>query len=241
MKKYNVLLLDDEDGNNKLLRHFIENYCPELKVVAECQTIQSAYREIIKHSSLIIFLDIELGNQESGFDLIDLINKRNDQIIVVSAFSDYAIQAFRYETTDFLMKPVKISELVEAVTRAIKRMQQPKKLNTGEAMEQIPLQMYTRTQFVSPEAILFLESELTQTKIYMEDGGVFESSDRIGEFENQLDDGLFFRLHKSFIINVKQVNSILHEGNNSFVEMKNGAKVPIARRRKKITYTRLEA
>ncbi len=241
MKKYNVLLLDDEDGNNKLLRHFIESYCPELNVVAECQTIQSVYREIIKYEVLIIFLDIELGNQENGFELMELINKRNDQIIIVSAFSNYAIQAFRYETTDFLMKPVKISELVEAVTRATKRMQQKSKVNTGEAMEQFPLQMYTKTQFVSPEAILFLEAEFTHTQIYMEDGSVFESSDRIGEFENRLDNGLFFRVHKSFIINTKQVNSILHEGAYSFVEMKNGAKIPIARRRKKLTYTRLEA
>ena len=75
----------------------------------------------------------------------------------------------------------------------------------------------------------------------MEDGSVFESSDRIGEFENRLDNGLFFRVHKSFIINTKQVNSIFHEGAYSFVEMKNGAKIPIARRRKKLTYTRLEA
>jgi len=233
MEKYNVVLLDDEVGNNQLLRHFIESYCPNLTIVAECKTVQSAYLEIIKHNDLIVFLDIELGNQENGFELLDLINKRKDQIIIVSAYPNYAIQAFRYETADFLMKPVKISELVDAVHRAIKRLNSEGFLKNDSDGENFPVQLYSKTQFINTEHIIYLEAEYSITKLVMRDGTILESTERIGELEQKLNKSTYFRVHKSFIVNFKAVSSIWNEGTNGFIEMKNGAKIPIARRRKK--------
>lgn len=238
MKIYNVLILDDEEQNNKLLCHFLKTYCSNVRVIGTFTDVASAYAEIIRHDQLILFLDIELGSHQNGFELVDLISTRHDQVIIVSAYPDYAIQAFRYQITDFLMKPIRINELVEAINRSVRNLESVESLSPD--VQRMGFQLYNKVEFVEIDDILYFKAELTTTEIKMTHGKSLESTWRIGEIEERLNPKLFFRVHKSFIINKRMVRSIMHKGTLSFLEMVDGSLIPIARRKKKATYLELD-
>lgn len=238
MKVYDALILDDEQQSNELLKHFLETYCPNVRLVGAYTNVEDAYAKIISCSQLILFLDIELGAHQSGFELVELIANRNDKIIIVSGHSNYAIKAFRYEITDFLMKPVKISELVEAVNRCIRQVEMSE--NGQPFAGRMGFQLYNRVEFIELNSILYFKADVSMTDIRMTKGRSLESTWRIGEIEERLNPKLFVRVHKSYLVNKHLVKSIIHKGAVSFLEMADGSMIPIARRKKKSTYTELD-
>src|ERR1035437_4787774 len=115
-KSIKTIIVDDEKPSREALVNYITEYCPDIEIVSECKSIKTAYKSISELKPQLVFLDIEMPNG-SGFDLLKMFETIDFKVIFITAFSDYAIQAFRFSATDYLLKPVKVIELIDAVAK----------------------------------------------------------------------------------------------------------------------------
>ena len=111
-----TIIVDDEHPAREGLRNWLKEFCPDVDVLADAGSVKTAVESIYQHNPDLVFLDIELPDGD-GFEMLRRLNRINFKIIFVTAFSEYAIKAFRFYATDYLLKPVNISELMEAVNK----------------------------------------------------------------------------------------------------------------------------
>ena len=242
MKTIKTILVEDEVKNMELLLHFIKKYCPSLEVVATCLTFAEAVKTLNKVEADLVFLDILL-DENTSFDLLETINHTNFQIIFTTAFDEYAIQAFKYNTVDYLLKPVVIEQLVDAVTRAEERIEQKSTANQGEIQQLsnrliginpfnlLVISGMNKVDFIRQDEIIYLKSAGRYTEFHFNDANrQVLATKPIGEFENALDHVKFYRIHNSYIINLNQLVKI-NKVSGNYCEMVNGDNLPISRRR----------
>ncbi len=111
-----TIVVDDEAPSREVMCNYLRDFCTDVEVVATASSVKSAYRAIQKYNPDVVFLDIEMPDGK-GFDLLKMFGKINFRIIFVTAYSEYAIKAFRVNAADYLLKPVKIDELNAAVEK----------------------------------------------------------------------------------------------------------------------------
>src|SRR5580692_7404342 len=109
-----ALLVDDIEKANVVLRRQLIEHCPEVKIIGEAEDADEAMKKIELHHPQLVFLDIEMEGKD-GFDLLEETRERNFHVIFVTAHSEFAIKAFRFSVTDYLLKPVSGSILKQAV------------------------------------------------------------------------------------------------------------------------------
>lgn len=242
MKTIRTVLVEDEHKNMELLQHFIKKYCGNLEVVAACTTFQEALTTLDTEEVDLVFLDIRL-DENTSFDLLESLGHRSFQIIFITAYDEFAIRAFKYNTIDYLLKPIVIDELVEAVTRAEEHIEQHSEVNRGEILHLsnhligrnpynlMVISGMNKVDFVRQDEIVYLKSAGRYTEFYFNDGRrKVLVTKPIGEFESSLDQIKFYRIHNSFIINLNFLNQINKVAGN-YCEMSNGDNLPISRRR----------
>ena len=111
-----AVIVEDEEASRETLKNYLEKYCPDVKLMAMAESINQGLVEIEKHKPDVVFLDIEMpyGN---AFDLLEKLDDINFEIVFVTAYSNYAIQALNMSAAYYLLKPVDIDELVNAVEK----------------------------------------------------------------------------------------------------------------------------
>lgn len=238
--KYTAILVDDEEHNSALLNHFITDYCPEIEVVAICDNFMDGFKEISRLNPEIVFLDIRLGPNEDSYQLMDILKKSSAQIILVTAYEEYASKAFRYSVTDYILKPIKINELIDAIDKAKTQIALKKESETTD-QESIPIislenkliEIVTKDgiQYLQLKEIFYLEAAAAQTKIFLGNGDLFTVNQILGDLDEQLPIPFFSRVHKSFTVNLQNVISVVKKDGFQ-LELSNGAMVPISRRKK---------
>ena len=188
------------------------------------------------------FLDILL-DRDNSFHLLENLEKTSFHIIFTTAYDEFAIKAFRYNATDYLLKPIVIDELVKAVDRVEEQIhkkefvhrEQIKRLSESILKKQ-PLNYLTvsgmdRVDFIQPEDIIYLKSAGRYTEFYLQDKKrKIISSRPIGEYETILPQDRFYRIHNSFLINLGALININKKAGN-YCELTNGVSLPISRRR----------
>jgi len=112
-----AILIDDEISNLENLRTLLEKHCPQVSIIATAQNITDAVDIIEKYSPDLVFLDIQMGEQ-TGFDVLKILPTRNFEVIFVAAYDQYGIQAVKFAALDYLLKPIDIEELINAVNKA---------------------------------------------------------------------------------------------------------------------------
>ncbi len=237
-----TLIIDDEENARKNLKLILDEYCPETEVIAEADSAKQARELINKHQPDLLFLDINMPN-EDGFELLDSIENKNFAVIFVTAHNQFALKALKAGAIDYIEKPIDIEELQVAV----------KKINTNKAennnvnfemikqlldeykndnkSETIAVPTIAGYEIIKTSDIIHLEADESYTKIFLVDGEKCLSSMTIARYEKVLDKNTFFRIHKSHIINMrnhlKEFNR--HEGNVAIMD--NGQQIPVARRK----------
>jgi two-component system LytT family response regulator len=245
--KHTAILVDDEHENNLLLSHFIKQYCPEVEILAVCSSFSDAFGDIKRLNPEILFLDITLGPNEDAFQLLKLLGDIDSKIIFITAHHEFALQAFRFSAIDYLLKPIKIDELVEAVNKVIKlnkpQEQYAEKLNLLQTIlldkeimnmthnKTINIPIEDKIEFWQQKDILMVEARLKDSIVIDVNGNRFNTTLSIGDFENTLDKSNFLRVHKSFIINKECVISVSN-GSNLLLNLLNGTCIKVARRKK---------
>ena len=111
-----AVIIDDEKLARDVISNYLQDYCQDVEVVATASSLKTAWSAIQKTSPDLVFLDIEMPDG-NGFDLLNMFEKIDFKVIFVTAYSEYAIKAFRFSAIDYLLKPVKIDELIDAVAR----------------------------------------------------------------------------------------------------------------------------
>ena len=231
-----AVIVDDVVKAIVVLRRLLNAHCPEVNIVGEADDVDDAIRLIELHHPKLVFLDIRMAGK-SGFDLLDEIKERNFHVVFVTAHSEYAIKAFRFSVTDYLLKPVNSEDLKHAVQK-VKKLLDAADLNTlqvpakdVDGLQTLRIPSTNGLAFVYINNIIRLEADGHYTNIYMDNGRHYISSYHLKQFEEHLDDKLFLRLHRSHLINQDQIKSVAQK-DSLVIEMNDGAKIEVPRRHK---------
>lgn len=234
-----TIVVEDELNNLNLLSHFLKKYCPEVDLVASCQTKDEGVELVNQLNPDLLFLDIVL-EENTAFELLEEIEHKDVNVIFVTAFDEYALKAFRYHAVDYLLKPLQIDELVDAVKRV--KEQDPKSnfLNgdpkaLSESLKSmgnkyVIVSNIDKVNFVKNEEILYCKSSGRYTEFFLTGGRKLLASKSLGEYESLLNPRFFFRIHKSYIVNLDKISNINKKAGN-YCELKDGSYLPISRRR----------
>jgi len=239
MKTYNSIIIDDEPKLQKVLQLKLEKFCPQISVLACANNAKDSYALITRKQPDIIFLDISMPD-ETGFDLLDYFDSFSFEIIFVTGFSEYAIEALRLSAVDYLLKPVRTKLLVQAVKKAIYRIDERKDIerykilkenlnNSGSHKNKIAIPGLDNYQFIEVANIIRCEGWDNYTKIHLANGEVLISSYSIGVIKDLLTNYNFYSTHKSHLINIDEIASYQKDGT---LVLSDAAEVPVARRRR---------
>lgn len=232
-----AIIIDDEERGIDVLARLIDHYCPEINVVSTATDILTAATGIRQHRPDVVFLDIAMpgGN---GFQLLELFDQIDFEIIFVTAYHEYAIKALRFAALDYLLKPVNINELQQACKRLqLKRGQKHilpirqlrETLIQGAPLNKIVLSDMTGHYFVNIHDIIYCEADENYTHIYMTGDLKYTVSRPLKEYGELFERHHFFRIHKSFLINLGQVAFV----NKDFqVIMNNRKELPLSFRKR---------
>lgn len=228
----------------------IELHCPDLQIVAECQDAKQALESIKLLNPQLIFLDIAMPGK-SGLDMLNELKEIWFEIIFVTAHSQYSIRAFHFSAVDYLLKPVDETLLIHAVQRATARIgahagsgnidalfYNLQKIHKPEDMK-LCISTLKGFQVFRLSDILYLEAVSSYTIFHMVNGHQITTSRSIIDYELMLEDNLFCRIHKSYIINLTHVLEY-KKGEGGVVRLTNGKEVEVSRRRKEIFLVRIK-
>ena len=178
MKKIKAIIVDDELNARSLLRNFIEDHCPEIEIIADAEDVKSAVKIINKNQVDLVFLDVEMPN-ENGFALFDYFNKPTFETVFCTAYSQYAIKAFEVSAVDYILKPIGITKLKEAVEKVVlKRALNLPQTNIGilkenlqeNKIKKIGVHIGDGIVFMDLNDILYFEADGSYTTIHHKNG-----------------------------------------------------------------------
>lgn len=116
MTNITAILIDDESSSRNSLRQKLQTYCPYIQIIAECENGEEGIKAIQSSSPDIVFLDVEMPRM-NGFVMLQHLEQRSFELIFTTAYDHYAIRALRESALDYLVKPIEIKLLLEAVER----------------------------------------------------------------------------------------------------------------------------
>lgn len=235
------IIIDDEPGNIVTLTELIKEYCPQIIIAGSAPDIITGREIIEKTSPDLVFLDIEMpfGN---AFDLLDKLAPIKFEIIFITAFNNYALKAIKYAALDYILKPVNIDELKNAVKKAIDRIEE-KNINSrinylltnlrpeNQAVQKIGLPTREGFYFEDVNNLMYLKAEGSYTSVFINSKRKELVSRNLKEFEDILPENNFCRVHHSYIINTSFVKKY-YKGRGGYVEMEDGTAIEIAVRKK---------
>ena len=216
------------------MTNVLQRYLPLVFPLYTADSFDEALELAVAHRPLLLLLDIEV-NGASAFDLLPQLPAYHYAVIFTTAHEGYASQAFRVHAADYLLKPIIAAELREAVHNAVARIEAAAASYAGYKFQTLPpaITMPTVEGFslLRPADILYGKAAGNYTELVMRSKTKITSSATLGHFESQLQSYGFFRIHRSFLINVVEVVSY-RKGEGGFVEMSDGAVLEISRYRK---------
>lgn len=238
---YNCIIIDDEAGARELLSNFLQRFFPDFHVAGQGGSVAEAVDLIDRVKPQLVFLDIELP-LGTGFDVLDKVSFHGFRVIFISAYNQYAIDAFRISAVDYLLKPLKLKELREALSRfeerllpelsAIPAQQISEAIKTHEhSSNKIVLPTLNGFEVLMASEIIRCEADRNYTRFILDSGRVILVSKTMKEFENSLSSQGFFRIHQSYIVNLNKIKRYF-KGQGGEVEMSDGALIPVSRFKK---------
>jgi two-component system, LytTR family, response regulator len=237
-----AVLIDDEPNNLQNLQVLLQTYCPQIEVCALALNAQQGITALGIHRPDLLFLDIQMPGQD-GFALLRSLAQYDFEVIFVTAYDQYAIQAMRFSAVDYLLKPVDIGELQAAVARAGKqrqlKVQSQQVANLMQWLQaqarqeemQIALSSTQETRFVKTREIIRCESSNNYTTFFLSDKTSLLVSKPIYEYDDLLSAFGFLRCHQSHLVNKAFIKSWKKE-HGDFLLLADGTLVPISRGKK---------
>lgn len=232
-----ALIIDDEEQSRYTLADYLSKYCKKIELVGQGRSVAEGLEKIRTHKPDLIFLDVEMPDG-TGFDLLENFKTPFFDVIFVTAFNHYAVKAFRFSALDYLLKPVDLEILKEAVNKireSKKSKYLPRQLNllkvSTNGFNKIALPSGNGIIFVNIDEIIRCQSDRNYSIFFLKNGDRIMVSKTLKEYEEILSSLRFYRIHHSHLINMSYVKKYVR-GEGGSVIMEDGYEVEVARRRK---------
>jgi two-component system LytT family response regulator len=236
-----VILIDDEPPALRALSAKLRKNFPGIDVLAECTNAGDAVRAVRDGQPDIVFLDIEMPEMD-GFSLLERLEGLSFHTIFTTAYNEYAIKAIRFNALDYLLKPVDVQELKDALARhssrshaqssqAVRLLREQMHAAGRRKIENIALPTMEGLDFVAIDDIIRLEGADNYCKVFLKDVPPFLVSRTLKDLESLLGEYGFFRVHHSHLVNLRYVKRYI-KGNGGTVVMTDGSEVEVSVRRK---------
>jgi two-component system LytT family response regulator len=238
--KIKCILVDDELMSRNNLRDLLMAYCQQVEIVGEAASAMEALRLIKQTEPDLILLDIEMPDG-SGFDLLKSLNSQNFEVIFVTAFDKYGIQAVKFCAIDYILKPIDIFELSKAVDKAQTQIIRKKEnlrlaefvanMDRLEDDKRIALPLADKIEFIAINQIIRLEADSNYTRIFLEGKKEYLVCKTLKEYQEILEPHNFLRTHQSHLINRRKIAAYM-KIDGGYIAMTDGSNVPISRQKK---------
>jgi two-component system LytT family response regulator len=235
-----ALLVDDEPKNSETLIAILGQYCPAIFVSGSCTGIAQAEQLIEQEEVQLLFLDVQMPNG-TGFDLLDRVKNKHLEVIFVTAYDNFLLKAIRYSALDYILKPVSIPDLIDAVKRAEERIAQRlvnhqlelllSNIRKPAQTQRIAIPSKKGYDFIPIADILRLEAQGSYTEVHLSDGKNYLTSKNIKEYEDMLPADTFCRVHHAHLVNLNFIRTY-HRGRGGYLEMNNGVCIQVSVRKK---------
>lgn len=233
-----AIIIEDETKARRVLEELLKEYCPEVSLIAAVDSVPEGVKAINKLQPDIVFLDIEMP-EYNGFQLFEFINDISFEVIFTTAYQEYALQAFDVAAIGYLLKPIQIEKLVQAVEKVKEKLKEQSKERIEllqhtwkeEKVSKVALPISEGFLFVELNDIMYLSAEGSYTNIILRDNRKFIVSKNIKNFEDLFSGNLFFRPHRSYLINLNAVKQFIRQ-DGGYILMENGDAVSITKEKK---------
>jgi len=243
------IIIDDEPNNIQNLQTILQIHCPDVTVLATAQNADDGVVAIKQHKPALIFLDIQMP-VKSGFDVLTEFTEPDFEVIFITAYDQYGIQAIKFSALDYLLKPINIIELKNAVDRAGKKISAKLKdhklenliANIMRGQREVPkiaLPTLKETRYIKVDEIVRCEASDNYTTFYTANAEQILVCKTLKEFAELLHFHGFIRTHQSHLINVEFVKSLLKEDGGVLL-MADNMKIPISKQNKDQVKTALK-
>ncbi|MCB0402648.1 MAG: response regulator transcription factor [Flavobacteriales bacterium] len=242
MKNLKAIIVEDEEASRVTLNNYLARYCKNVDVLDMADSVKSGLNAIQKHQPDVVFLDIEMpfGN---AFDLLESLNDINFEIIFVTAYRDYAIKALNLSAAYYILKPIDIDELINAVNKITERKKEGEDVfHTRILMDNIKSNSLQHKKIVLPQMdgfevikvneIIRAEADDNYTKFYLQGGKTYLVSKTLKHFDELLCEFDFIRVHKSHLVNLHHIAKYI-KGKGGQVQMSDDSLVDVSPTRKK--------
>jgi two-component system LytT family response regulator len=238
-----AVIIDDEQHSIDTLRWKLDNYCPQVEIMASFNNPSDGIIYLRNNPPDLLFLDIEMP-MLNGFDVLEELGKELPfDIIFITAYDNFGIQAVKFSALDYLLKPVQNKELKEAIEKHLKKSQHK---IPGEQIEMLLSNVYEERkggigkialaskesiEFVEPNEIICCEANSNYTNVFLSQDRKRVISKTLKEFEDMLVPHQFFRAHNSFLVNLRRIKEFVR-GDGGYMIMENKMRIPVSKNKK---------
>ena len=231
MKTFRSLIIDDELPGRENLKSLLRRHCPEIEIVGEAENAGSAVPLIEELKPDVLFLDILMPGS-TGLDLLQGFPVRNFAVVFVTASLEFGIQAVKAGVLDYLLKPISVEELkatVHKIDAFLESLYTSSESNTPE-VSRIALSHASGFTIEPIDNIIRLQADDNYTRVFTTSGKEFLVSRPLKDFERNLPDGVFVRIHKSYMINIHHLKDYSYEDGGMAI-LQDGKRIPVSKRK----------
>ncbi|MCD6068080.1 MAG: two component transcriptional regulator, LytTR family [Bacteroidetes bacterium] len=238
-----AIIVDDETQSRVVIRSLLGRFSTEVQIVGEAEDVETALSLIKAKQPQLVFLDIQMPKGD-GFHLLKQFDRIPFEVIFVTSYDKYAINAIKFSALDYLLKPIEVNDLKEAVSKALKTISRKQSTNIqvvnllrnleseDSITHKIAVQAGEQVKLINTATIVYIESDGSYCNIYTQENDRFVTSKYLKDFEDYFGpESGFVRIHRGILINVQQIKSY-NKGEPCVIEMCNGKNFEVARRKK---------
>ena len=236
-----TIIIEDEPVSREMLTLMLQRYKADIDIIDICSNPTDGIESIDRHQPQLIFLDIQMPKM-NGFEMLKKIDKINFEVILITAFDQYAINAIRISALDYLLKPIDDEDLAIAIEKCKERLLNKNPVRQFEHLfnnltnknpldKTLALSASDGIRFIKMSDILRVEANGRYAKFYLLNKETILISKTLGDFEEILSANQFFRIHDSSIINLNYIKKYIR-GDGGTVILNDNTELDVARRRK---------
>jgi two-component system, LytTR family, response regulator len=239
---FRALIVDDIENSRITLIHDLKEYCPQIVVAGEADSVKTAHERIATIKPDVVFLDIQMGDG-TGFDLLTQLKEINFQIIFTTALDSYGIKAIKFSALDYLLKPIDPDELVKAVAKlsekekdktihdSINLLLENMKGNSPHGHKRIAIHSLEKVHMINIDDIIRCESQGAYTIFHLKQKEQILATKNLKEYEELLESHHFVRVHHSHLINFAFLKEYVKK-DGGYAIMIDKSEVPVSFRKR---------
>lgn len=229
MNKINVVIIDDEIAAAENINLIIDNYCSNLNVLGMAHSISDGLKLVNEKQPDLVFLDVSMPPEGTGFDFLDLVPQRNFEVIFVTAHEEFSLQALKKHAFDYILKPIDYRELIQSVTQFTTRFDASSTpLSNGSSdSKKVKLPSEEGYHLIEKADVVYCKASGSYTEFYLEDGSAILISKSLKYAESLLGGSPFIRIHRSYLVNSDKISKLIKQ-DGGYVEI-NGKQLPVSK------------